>query len=149
MKNALKIIGSILLCLGVIAFVVCEIAIPNETNNFLNEIGIFLNKPFMLCGVSVTIGGVFVFIVTRYILSNTSVGKKRLNELNDKIVSIGKATKEEYEETQKTIADYQSDNNDKFNDIDKALNKVNDAILLIPNKKVQEALKNGEEEPND
>ena len=149
MKKALQIIGSIILVLCVIAFVVCEIAMPNETNAFLNNIGDFLNKPFMVCGISVTVGGIFVFIVTKYILSNTSFGKKKLNDLNDKIIANGKISKEQYEETQKTIAYYQSGNNDKFNDIDKALNKVNDAILLIPNKKVQEALNNGEEESND
>lgn len=148
MKKVLKIIGAILLSLGVIAFIVCLCVIPNEMQLFFDKVVEFANAPITICGISITLGGVFGYFLARFIINNSSYGKKNLNELNDKIIAIGKVTKENYDEAKELIANFGKENNDKFNEIDKELNTLNKAVLLIPNKKVQEALKNGEEQDN-
>ena len=145
MKKVFKIIGAILLSLGVIALIVCLCVIPNETKAFFDVVVEYLDKPIVLCGVSVTIGGVLLFFITRYIIANTSFGKKKLNDLNDKIIANGKISKEQYEELTTLITNNKKSDDDKFNKIDNTLNTLNNAVLLIPNKKVQEALNNGNE----
>lgn len=149
MKKVLKIFGAIILCLGVIALIVCMCAIPNETKLFFDSVFEYLDKPFVLCGVSVTIGGVLLFCIARYILKNTSVGKKQINELSDKLVAYSKVAKDEKEENNKKL-DYYEHNFKTFIKItDEKYEVLKNALKQVPNKKVQEVLNNGKETKND
>lgn len=145
MKKFLKVFLCLFLILGVIALIVCYIVIPTETQLAFDKVIEYLNTPIFICGVSITLGGVLGFFITRYILANTSVGKKRLEEL--------KALIEEYKKYEDKLNEKTNDRLKAYSDktdyaLDKAyeeLNKVEQALSLVPNKKVQEALKNGEE----
>lgn len=145
MKKVIKIICAILLSIGVIALIVCMIAIPNETKEFLNIVFDLLDKPIVLCGVSITLGGALTFFLTRYIMSNTSIGKKNLIDLNNKIIANGKVSKEKYDELKNKISDNEKLEKRRFDNINNSLKTLNNALLQVPNKKVQEVLNNGTE----
>lgn len=142
----MKIIGYVALALGCIAFVVCLIAIPNETKEFFNVVADFLDRPFILCGATVTIGGILLFFIIRYLVNNTSVGKKMLNKLEKKIDDNNKAQDKKLDNMDKAISVYNHDTEKALESIKKELVNVKGAVSLFPNKKVQEALNNGREE---
>lgn len=149
MKKVLKIFGAIILCLGVIALIVCMCAIPNETKLFFDSVFEYLDKPFVLCGVSVTIGGILLLFIARYILNNTSVGKKQINELMDQLAQQKDRESADYKNI-KDLIDYNVDNaNEYFDKVNKTINKLENALKQVPNKKVQEVLNNGKETKND
>ena len=146
MKKVLKIFGAIFLCLGVIALVVCLCVIPNETKEFFNVVFDYLDRPIVLCGVSITLGGVLLYFITRYALSNTSVGKKKLNDLNDKLVAYSKVAKEEKENINKRIDVAFHSMAEGFEVMQEKYDLLENALKQFPNKKVQEVLNNGKEE---
>ena len=146
MKNVMKIIGYVALALGCIAFVVCLIAIPNETKEFFGVVADFLDRPFILCGATVTIGGILLFFIIRYLVNNTSVGKKMLNKLEKKIDDNNKAQDKKLDDMDKTIEQNDKENKDAISGLKNELGRVANAVNLFPNKKVQEALNNGREE---
>lgn len=145
MKKALKIFGAVILCSGVIALIVCLIAIPYQTNEFFAVVFEYLDKPIVLCGVSVTLGGILLYFITRYILSNSSVGKKHLKALEEELQAYKDKEKEDNINSLEKIAITNTNLlklQDSFYDEKEKLENI---IKLIPNKKVQEALNNGEE----
>jgi len=148
MKKLLKIFGAIVLCLGVIALIVCMCAIPNETKLFFDRVFEYLDKPFVLCGVSVTIGGVLLFVITRYILNNTSVGKKNLKELKELIDKYNEIQNKKDELTNENIYKLGVEYKKMTTNISNEIDKLENALKQVPNKKVQEVLNNGEEKDN-
>lgn len=148
MKKVLKIFGAIILCLGVIALIVCMCAIPNETKLFFDRVFEYLDKPFVLCGASVTIGGILLFVITIYIINSSSIGKKQINELQDKLNAYSKVAKEEREKAEKRV-DVVCDNMaEGFSIVKEKQDLLENALKQVPNKKVQEVLNNGEEKDN-
>ena len=145
MKKVLKVFGACLLMCGVIALIVCMCAIPNETKAFFDIVVEYLDKPIVLCGVSITIGGILLYFITRYILSNTSIGKKKLNDLNDKLVAYSKVAKEEEENANKRIDVAFHSMTEGFEVMQEKYDLLENALKQVPNKKVQEVLNNGEE----
>ena len=145
MKKVLKIFGAIILCLGVVALIVCMCAIPNETKLFFDRVFEYLDKPFVLCGVSVTIGGILLFVITRYIINSSSIGKKQINELQDKLNAYSKVAKEEREKAEHKLNDCEEIMANGFETISEKCDLLENALKQVPNKKVQEVLNNGEE----
>ena len=149
MKKVLKIIGLCLLTCCAIALVVCLLVQPTETKYFLNDLFFYLDTPIALCGISVTLGGVLLYFIVRYVLNNTSVGKKHLQELNEQLKKLEKRhndlLNEHCEYTQVVSKVF-----DEFKDtVDNNFLEIEKVLSLIPNKKVQEALNNGKEQEND
>lgn len=88
MKKALKVIVPILLVALVIFYIVAYIVWKEQTTYITECIINFINKPVVIAGVSTTIGGLFVFLLVKYIINNSRFGKKRLHEIeeeNDKL----------------------------------------------------------------
>lgn len=145
MKKVLKIFGAIILCLGVIALIVCMCAIPNETKLFFDVVVEYLDKPIVLCGISVTIGGVLLYFITRYIINNTSVGKKHLKELKELIDKYNEIQNKKDELTNENIYKLGVEYKKMTTNITNEIDKLENALKQVPNKKVQEVLNNGEE----
>lgn len=148
MKKVLKVFGAIILCLGVIALIVCMCVIPNETKLFFDRVFEYLDKPFVLCGVSVTIGGILLFFITRYILNNTSVGKKHLKELKELVDKYNEIQNKKDELTNENIYKLGVEYKKMATNITNEIDKLENALKQVPNKKVQEVLNNGEEKDN-
>lgn len=146
MKKVMKIIGYVALTLGCIALVVCLIAIPNETKEFFNAVLDILDRPFILCGVSITIGSVLLFFIIRYLVNNTSFGKKMLNALEKKIDNNNIEQNNKLKDMDKAISVYNHDTEEALESINKEVSNIKCAVSLFPNKKVQEALENGKQE---
>ena len=146
MKNKFKkVFLCLFLILGVIALIVCYIVIPTETQLAFDKVIEYLNTPIIICGISITLGGVLGFFIVRYILNNSSVGKRRLNELKALIEEYKKNEDKENELTKDKLDRYQSATDTALVNLATELNKVEKALELVPNKKVKEALHDGEE----
>ena len=148
MKQALKIISIIFSFLGVIALIVCHIIIPTETLLAEEKVMEWLNTPIAIAGLTTTLGVLLLYFIIRYIFTETSLGKKNLKALEDKVDSNSRVEtaninelRKEYENNRKTDIEESNKMNDRLKITEKALQ-------LIPNKKVQEALKNGREKDN-
>ena len=148
MKKLLKIFLCLFLILGVIALIVCYIVIPTETQLAFDKVIEYLNTPIFICGISITLGGVLGFFIVRYILNNSSVGKKRLNELKALIEEYKKYEDKANELTNDKLKSYSEKVDLALDKTDKELDKLEQALSLVPNKKVQEVLNNGKEENN-
>lgn len=149
MKKVLKIVGACLLICGVIALIVCMCAIPNETKAFFDVVVEYLDKPIVLCGVSITIGGVLLFFIVRYILNNTSVGKKLLNELQEGLKKEKQLREDDFSYLSVKYHNLDDIRVKDYDDLCDKYEELKEILKLIPNKKVQEALNNGEETKND
>ena len=145
MKKFLKIFLCLFLILGVIALIVCYIVIPTETQLAFDKVIEYLNTPIFLCGISITLGGVLGFFIVRYILNNSSVGKKRLNELKALIEEYKKYEDKANELTNGKLKSYSEKVDLSLDKTNKELDKLEQALSLVPNKKVQEVLNNGKE----
>ena len=143
MKKVFKIIGACFLMCGVIALIVCMCAIPNETKEFFNVVFDYLDRPIVLCGVSVTLGGILGYFIVRYVLSNTSYGKKHLNELEEKLGQEQNKTTQMKMVFDKALNKLEEEINNVKKDNNTYCEKLEGAIKQVPNKKVQEALNNG------
>lgn len=83
MKKALKIIVPILLVALGIFYLVSYIVWKDQTTYITECIINFINKPVVIAGVSTTIGGLFGFLLVKYIINNSKFGKKRLHEIEE------------------------------------------------------------------
>ena len=149
MKKVLKIIGLCLLTCCAIALVVCLLVQPTETKYFLNDLFYYLDTPIVLCGVSVTLGGVLLYFIVRYILSNTSVGKKHLKELEEELQKEKQLRKDDFAYLSVKYHNLDDIRVKDYDDLCDKYEELKEILKLIPNKKVQEALNNGKEQEND
>lgn len=149
MKKFLKIFLCLFLILGVIALIVCYIVIPTETQLAFDKVIEYLNTPIFICGISITLGGVLGFFIVRYILNNSSVGKKRLNELKALIEEYKKYEDKANKLNGMRVEKLEIECRYQVGKIYTSLDTLKDALELVPNKKVQEVLNNGKEKEND
>lgn len=145
MKKKLTILTYILVVIGIIALVVCYIAIPNETRLAMDKVFEYANTPIVIGGFCTTIGCIGIYIIFKLLLEKTSFGKGKLKELEEKVnekdkkqTDIVDTLRNDYETSMNTLEAFGNSVLDKFKNYDKALS-------LIPNKKVQEALNDGTE----
>lgn len=144
MKKAIKPILITLVVLCVVALVVCNFVIPNETKAFIENVMVFINQPLPIVGISLlTIGGIALTIFSR-----TSWGKKALKDLEEKVnnlVAKAKAYEEEAkscvdeaksvnEETKLILAEYNSE-------LDTFAEQLAVACETSPNAKIREYAK--------
>ena len=157
MKKVVKITAYILFLALAIALTVCYFVIPEKTKEIVDIVIGYLNTPVAIAGITTTIGGIIVFVVSKFIISNTKFGKKELekikDELNNEKASVfeykGLIT-DEVEKYKVQFEDLKKESEDKitimyeeFKDL-----KVNlmDSLKVIPNKKVQEIVEKYESE---
>ena len=142
-----KIVYWILFGLGLTAGVLCFI-FPVQAKEVSENIMNVLNTPFAIAGFSFTIGGLIIFVITKFIMSNSKFGRKELD-----------GVKEEFDALEDRLLSYQDDITLKLDEYSKDYELVKntcnnqvtimleqfedlqhnmiDALKTIPNKKVQ------------
>lgn len=159
MKKVVKITAYVLCLVAVVALTICYLVIPSQTKQAVDIIVGYLNTPVAVAGISTTIGGIVIFVVSKFIISNTKFGKKELEKIKDDVnnakVSVYeykgiitdevKKYKVQFEDLKKESEDKITIMYEEFKDL-----KVNlmDSLKVIPNKKVQEIVEKYESEFN-
>lgn len=142
-----KVLLWTLYILALAATVLCFV-FPVQAKETCENVINVLNTPFVIAGVSVTLGGLLTFIVSKFILNNTKFGRKEIDNL-----------KAENEEFKKIIIENEKSVNEKVDNCEKQVNKLEEscnnqctimlgqfeslqtnvinALKAIPNKKIQ------------
>lgn len=118
-NKILTIILFVLIAALGISCIVVYIIDPNLFKEWLDKVLDIVNRPVVIAGVSTTIGGVFVFFITKYITNNLAFGKNKIEQYDERVKQIEQA-KEDFEnaanekikkleENNKTIIDYLQD----------------------------------------
>lgn len=148
MKTFFKVFLTILALLAIATYLVCSTALPEQTKAFTENVGLVLNYPITIAGVSVTIGGVASYIIVKYVMNMTKFGRKELDNIKadnsqyiehidafrDDMVNKMDDMKAQYEtlkiecNNQATIMLEQFESTQKM---------VLESLKTIPNKKVQ------------
>lgn len=160
MKKKLLWILYILVVAGFIAYSVCLCVIPEQTNEFTENVKILLQQPIVIAGFTVTVGGIASFVISRYLVKNTKFGRKELDALSGKIEEYKEIIENKANESKNLVCD-------KINELEnlkeQCENKITvvyeefkelkgnlmDSLKVIPNKKVQEIVSKYEAEFND
>lgn len=148
MKKAIKwtLFFIILACIAV--YVVTAIFAPEQNKLVTDKVTEWLNTPVGVAGVSTTIGGIFAYIVTKFIFSNSKFGRKELDNIKNEFKDVrtdvdtyienfdswAKNIEQECDETKNSCNNQVSIMLEQFEDLQK---KTIDALKTIPNKKVQ------------
>lgn len=157
MKKVVKwILYGLIIC-AILTLSVCRFVIPEQTALFLDKIIELSKTPVAIAGISTTIGGIFIFVITKFIFTNSKFGKKELEKIkNDVKLFKEKATEEstqlinkvdEYKEKFELLKE---DCDNKVTIMYEEFNKLESSLLdglkAIPNKKVQDIVMNYEKE---
>lgn len=148
MKKAIKwtLFFIILACITV--YVVSAIFAPEQNKLVTDKVTEWLNTPVGVAGVSTTIGGIFAYIVTKFIFANSKFGRRELDHIKNDTDEFKKIIVEHEQSVNDKVNEYenkykeleQNCNNqvsimlEQFEDLQK---KTIDALKTIPNKKVQ------------
>lgn len=144
MKKAMK---WILLAVVLTATVLCFI-FPVQAKEVCDNIMSVMNTPFVIAGVTITIGGLLSLVISKYIMINSKFGRKELDKI-----------REDFKETENEVTEYKEKIDNKVTEIESKYNnlensyeskvtimleefedmqsRVIDALKVIPNKKVQ------------
>ena len=142
-----KVVYWVLFVLGLVAGVLCFIY-PVQAKEVCDNIMTVLNTPFAIAGVSFTLGGIIIFVVTRFIMNNSKFGRKELDSVKKDLESAKKQIAEYEYKISLRLDEYGKDyelvkntcNNqvtimlEQFEDLQ---HNVIDGLKAIPNKKVQ------------
>lgn len=148
MKVKTKVIISGLTILLLIAYLVCSLVIPAETVEFINKVGVILNYPITIAGVSMTIGGLFFYFLVKFILKTTKFGRKELDNMQKGNEAIKNEVEQFKTDTLNALNNFKNDINDfkkscddkttvMINQFEVLQNNMLSALEVIPNKKVQ------------
>jgi len=142
-----KVICWTLYFLALAAAVLCFV-FPVQAKEVCDNIMGVLNTPIAIAGVSVTLGGLLSFIISKYIMSSSKFGRKELdamkNELRDAKNELTVYKNNITHEVEKCLLDVQLLEKDCNNQVTIMLHEFEDlqdktleALKTIPNKKVQ------------
>ena len=135
MKKILKVALPILLVGFFVAITICYSLYPEQTLQFAEKLKEFANQPLPIAGFStLTIGGL-LFLIIRYIISNSNFGKAKLQEMKTELENAKKELADEQSKTRKLQAYYKEE-------IDYYKSATIEGLKLIPNKKVQDYVAN-------
>ena len=144
----IKVIISGLAALLAIAYLVCSLLIPAETIEFMNNVGVILNYPITIAGVSMTIGGIIAYVLVNFVIKNTKFGRRELTNMkadNDAVKNDIEQFKADILNTIKNfrteIDNFEKDTELKttvmINQFENLQYEMLNALKTIPNKKVQ------------
>lgn len=141
-NKILTIILFVLIAALGISCIVVYIIDPNLFKEWLDKVLDIVNRPIVIAGVSTTIGGVFVFFITKYITSNLAFGKNKIEQYDERVKQIEQA-KEDFKNTA----------NEKIKELEKNNDQIKrylyDICELSTNNKIKnygkELLNHGEE----
>lgn len=153
----LKLTLSIIAALLAVAYFVCSLVIPEQTVWFMGQVGVVLNYPITIAGVSMTIGGIIAWILVNFILKNTKFGRKELDGMKKDNANISGKVEEfqnnvtnQIEEMKKQWEEFKNEEIERssltLNGADNAERMMINALKTIPNKKVQAIVKRYEDE---
>ena len=144
-----KVVVYILILLAIASYFICLSVIPTQTIQVTDKFIGWLNTPVGIAGISTTIGGIFIFIVTKFVFANSKFGRKEL----DNIKKDNAETKEQFDTLKNAFYDNLRITNDwceetknecdnqvtiMLNEFEDLQNNMLTALKTIPNKKVQE-----------
>ena len=112
-NKILTIILFVLIAALGISCIVVYIIDPNLFKEWLDKVLDIVNRPIVIAGVSTTIGGVFVFFITKYITNNLAFGKNKIEQYDERVKEIEKA-KEDFENSAKEKINQLEENNQKI-----------------------------------
>ena len=112
-NKILTIILFVLIAALGISCIVVYIIDPNLFKEWLDKVLDIVNRPIVIAGVSTTIGGVFVFFITKYITNNIAFGKNKIEQYDERVKEIEKA-KEDFENSAKEKINQLEENNQKI-----------------------------------
>ena len=152
MKKSVKTILWCVIIINIAVIWVCWAVMPDKMNGAMELLGEILNKPITVAGVTVTLGGVFGYLITKYIFTNTKFGKRELCNMRDEINTFKEDVKEDSKRCEDKVNNALVELNTKANEYQESLenratvlinqfddlqNNVINALETIPNKKVQ------------
>lgn len=148
MKKIIKWTIYILTLCIVVGLALCYLIIPKQTNSIMDKIIEYANTPIAIAGITTSLGGIIMFILTKFVLSNTKFGKKQLetmenkiNEAEKNILCYKERASEEIDKYKIQFEELKEDCNNKvtimyeqFTDLQ---NTLLNSLKVIPNKKLQ------------
>ena len=148
MNKFFKIFLPILAGVLAVAYFVCNLVIPGQTTWFMEQVALVLNYPITIAGVSVTLGAVASYIITKYVMSMTKFGRKELDQIKannsqyteqintfcENVTNEVNDMKAQYEELKVNCNNQITVMLEQFENLQ---NKTLTALETIPNKKVQ------------
>lgn len=142
-----KVVYWVLFVLGLVAGVLCFIY-PVQAKEVCDNIMTVLNTPFAIAGVSFTLGGIIIFIVTKFIMNNSKFGRKELDSVKKDFDELKTSVGDNEKSVERLLVTYV----DKYLELEEKCNNqvtimleqfedlqhsMIDALKTIPNKKVQ------------
>ena len=143
-----KTLNIVLICIIAtlaVAFGICKLVIPEQTQLFLDWAWVNLNKPLPVVGVSALALGIILW----RLFASTSFGRKQFNELKEKYLTLADLFTQLKNETQTQKELLESEIEELRKEKDDLLNYVNNIKKTVPNKKVREIKYERKEETHD
>ncbi len=142
-----KVLMWTLYFLALAATILCFV-FPVQAKEVCDNVMNVLNTPIAIAGVSVTLGGLLSFVISKYLVNNTKFGRKELDKIKEDFKETELEVTEYKEKIDNKIAEIEHkyadlENNcenkvtvmlDQFEDLQ---GKMLNALEAIPNKKVQ------------
>lgn len=142
-----KVLMWTLYFLALAATVLCFI-FPVQAKEVCDNIMNVLNTPIAIAGVSVTLGGLLSFVISKYLVNNTKFGRKELDGIKRDFAECENEVTEYKEKIDNKVAEIESNYKqleqtcdskvtimlEEFEDMQ---NTVINGLKTIPNKKIQ------------
>lgn len=156
MTKVLKIALPIIAFCAMVAWAVCSAVIPEQTNQFIENVKILADRPIVIAGFTATVGGIATFVFTNFVLKNTKFGRKELDSMREDIEKGKKDAESKLDDFKNQAEAKLAELNgikdecegkisamyDEFKDLKASLIG---SLKTIPNKKVQEKVAEYEE----
>lgn len=121
---------------------------PVQAKEVCDNVMNVLNTPIAIAGVSVTLGGLLSFVISKYLVNNTKFGKKELDKIKEDFKETELEVTEYKEKIDNKVAEIENKYADLENNCENKVtvmldefenlqNKMLNALEAIPNKKVQ------------
>lgn len=129
------------------ATVLCFI-FPIQAKEVSENVMTVLNTPFVIAGVSVTIGGILAFITSKFIMNNSKFGRKEIDRIKEdfketelEVIGVKETVSESLKTAEKKYNELKNDCNNQiavmFDEFEDLQNKMIDALEVIPNVKIK------------
>lgn len=121
---------------------------PVQAKEVCNNIMTVLNTPIAIAGVTVTLGGVLAFVISKFIMNNSKFGRKELDRIKEDFKECENEVSDHKEKIDNKIAKIENkyanlENNCEnkvtimLNQFEDLQNNVLSALEVIPNVKVK------------
>ena len=143
-----KTLNIVLICLvatAAVAFGICKLVIPEQTQLFLDWAWVNLNKPLPVVGVSAIALGIILW----RLFASTSFGKEKINELKEKYLNLVDSYEQFKNQTEIEKSLMEMKIEELKQELDNVHKYVDNIKLANPCKKVREIKYERKEETHD